>query len=87
MRNAHCRTWNMAINVGNGKKKKRETHKVGPGIWRETLKMWKMRNTPCRILNMARNRKTWKRRHTHTHCRTWNMARKMTNEENEKITW
>ena len=22
----------------------------------------------------------------HTHCRTWNMARKLTNEENEKLT-
>ena len=67
MRNAHCRTWNMAINVGNGKKK-RETHKVGPGIWRETLKMWKMRNTPCRILNMARKPKNVeKETHTHTH--------------------
>ena len=23
----------------------------------------------------------------HTHCRTWNMARKRTNEENEKLKW
>ena len=33
MRNAHCRTWNMARNnknVGN------EMQRVGPGVWRET---------------------------------------------------
>jgi hypothetical protein len=24
---------------------------------------------------------------THTNCRTWDMARKLTNEENEKLTW
>ena len=33
MRNAQCRTWNMARNnknVGN------EMQRVGPGVWRET---------------------------------------------------
>ena len=38
---------------------------VGPGIWQETGKTWKLRNT---------------------HCRTWNMERKLTNDENEKHT-
>ena len=32
---------------------------------------------------MARKLKTWKMRHKHS--MTWNMARKLTNEENEKI--
>ena len=31
--------------------------------------------------------KTEKRGKCDTHCRTWNMARKMTNQENEKLTW
>ena len=30
-------------------------------------------------------KKKWKMRHTH--CRTWNMAKKLTNEENEKLKW
>ena len=38
---------------------------VGPGVWLEKCKMWKM----CQ-----------------THCRTWNMARKMKNVENETKT-
>ena len=37
-----------------GKPKKLETQRIGPGIWQETLKNWKMRNTHCRIQNMAR---------------------------------
>ena len=24
---------------------------------------------------------------SHTHCRTWNMVRNLTNMENEKLTW
>ena len=31
------------------------------------------------------NGKRFKMRHTH--CRTWNMARKLTNDENENLTW
>ena len=49
-----------------GKPKKLETQRIGPRIWQETLKNWKMRNTQCRI---------------------WNMARKLTKKENEKLTW
>ena len=29
-------------------------HTVGPGIWRENRKMWKIRNSHGRILNMGR---------------------------------
>ena len=45
------------------KRGKFDTNTFGPGIWRETLKTWKMRNE---------------------HSRTWNMARKMKNLENER---
>ena len=34
---------------------KRETHMVGTGIWRETLKTWKMKHKHCITWNMARN--------------------------------
>ena len=44
---------------------KRETHTVGPGIWRDTLKNQKTRNA---------------------HQRTWNLARKLKNVENEKCS-
>ena len=30
-------------------------HFVGPGLWREKCKSWKMRNTHCSVYNMARN--------------------------------
>ena len=30
---------------------------VGPGIWRETIKMWKMRNEHCRTWKLARKLK------------------------------
>ena len=33
---------------------------VGPGIWQETLKGWKVRNVHCRTGNMARKLKKWK---------------------------
>ena len=32
-------------------------HTVGPGIWRENGKTWKMRNAHCRLWNMARKLK------------------------------
>ena len=35
------------------KTKKGEMHTVLPGIWQETLKMWKMRNANCRTWNMG----------------------------------
>ena len=58
-------------------------HTVGPGIWREKLKSWKMRNTHFRTSNTARKTekggKFWNVR-----CRTWNMARKLKIMENEK---
>ena len=52
MRNAHCRTWNMARNnknVGN------EMQRVGPGVWRETRKKWTMRPKHRMTWNMERN--------------------------------
>ena len=48
---------------------------VRPGIWRETLK--NIKNEKCTPQDMdygKKNEKTWKMRHTH--CATWNMARK-----------
>ena len=30
-------------------------HTVGPGIWRENRKMWKMRQKHCLTWNLARN--------------------------------
>jgi hypothetical protein len=45
MRNKHGRKWNVARNTE--KHEKWETHTVGPGIWRENSKTWKMRNTNC----------------------------------------
>jgi hypothetical protein len=36
MRHAHCRTGKMAIKREN--EKNLEIHRIGPGIWRETLK-------------------------------------------------
>ena len=57
MRNAHCRTWNMVINLEN--EKKRETHKVGPLIWRETLK--KVENEKCTTKDLKYGKKTEKR--------------------------
>ena len=35
----------------------RHTHNRGPVTWRETLKMWKMRNEHGMTWNMARNTK------------------------------
>ena len=35
-------------------------HTVGPGIWQETFKTWKMRNAQCRTVNMARTEKNVK---------------------------
>ena len=67
-----------------GKPKKLETQRIGPGIWRETLKNWKMRNTHCRTWNMARNKENLKIRNTH--YRSWKMVRNFKNVENETKT-
>jgi hypothetical protein len=69
-RNVHCRTWNMArklkimenekhtLHLKNDeiteKLEKWEMHTEGPGIWRETWKSRKMRNTHFSMWNMAR---------------------------------
>ena len=58
---------------------------VGTGIWRETLKNVKKDKCTLKDLEYGqKSEKTWKMRHTH--CRTWNMARKVTNDENEAHT-
>jgi hypothetical protein len=58
-------------------------HTVGPGIWRETWKSRKMRNTHFRMWNMAR--KTEKAgKFRNVNCSTWNMAIKLKIMENEK---
>ena len=45
MRNAHCRTWNMARNQKNVKN---ETHTLDDLEYGEKKrKMWKMRNEHC----------------------------------------
>ena len=54
MRNKHSRTLIMARKLKK-KSGKRETHMVGTGIWRETLKTWKMKHKHCITWNMARN--------------------------------
>ena len=53
MRNAHCRNWKMANKPEKGGKWKK--HMIGPGIWQENRKTWKMRNTHGRTWNMPRN--------------------------------
>ena len=105
----------LVLNYGqkSDHKGKWETHIIGPGMCRETIKMWKMRNVQCSTWNMATNLKKsgkldldygeikdnrgkwdthmlrpeiwqetlkrWKMRIVH--CRTWNMAQKVTNME------
>jgi hypothetical protein len=56
---------------------------VGPGIWRENLKIWKIRHTHCRTWNMVRDLKMRKMRNSH--CRMWNMARNSEKPENCEI--
>ena len=75
---------------------------VGPRMLPETLKKVKNEKFALQDLDYSENpnnvkyetqtqyeleygEKQWKKRHTH--CRTWNMARKLTNEENENLTW
>ena len=51
---------------------------VGPGLWRENGKKWKMRNKHCRTWNMARNPENRKKKKMRNAlCRTWTMVRKM----------
>ena len=45
MRNAHCRTWNMAKKTE--KCVKWDTYTVGPKIWREKLK--RVENKKCTL--------------------------------------
>ena len=85
MRHTHCRTWNMAKNTE--KHAKWDTHTVGPEIWKKktTEKPGKLEVHTVGTGICQEYWKTSKMRHKH--CMTWNMARKLTNEENEKLTW
>jgi hypothetical protein len=78
MRYKYYLTWNMASKTQ--KHEKWAMHTVGPGLWRENWKSWKMGNTHCRNWNMSRNtEKNVKNRNTH--CRTWFMVRKLKKHE------
>ena len=55
MRNTHCRTLIMARKLKKKKSGKRETHMVGTGIWRETLKKLKNEKINFNTMKMARN--------------------------------
>ena len=57
---------------------------VGPVVWLEKCKMWKMCQTHCRTWNMARKKKKWKMKHKHSF--TWKLARKLKNVEDETQT-
>ena len=48
MRNAHCRTWNMAKKTE--KCVKWDTYTVGPKIWREKLK--RVENKKCTLQDL-----------------------------------
>jgi hypothetical protein len=61
-------------------------HTVGPGIWQENRKTRKKRNSHAKDLEYGQRQwKNFKMRNVH--CTTWNMARKWTNEDNEKLTY
>ena len=101
MRQKHCMTWNMARSTE--KRVKWYTHSVGIGIWQETVKIWKIHTVESWILsrkstNIENETKTlyaqeygkkhwkaWKMKIAHS--RTWNIATKLKNVENEKLTW
>jgi hypothetical protein len=56
MRNAHCRTWNLARNLKIMENEK--LHTLGREVWRGKLKKGvKFRNDHCRTWNMARKLK------------------------------
>ena len=59
---------------------------VGYGILQENIKSRKKRNSHAKNLEYGQRQwKTFKMRNAH--CTTWNMARKWTNEDNEKLTY
>ena len=56
-------------------------HIVGPGIWRDTLKIVKYEKYTLQDLDCSeKTEKTWKMRHKH--CLMWNMAKNT--EKHEK---
>ena len=63
MRNAHCRSWNMAIILKNVENEKCTLQDLGYG--KKQSKPWKMKNVQHRIWKMARKLKN-KENETHT---------------------
>ena len=63
MRNAHCRTWNMARKLKNIEIEKYTFLDVKYG--KENEEGGKFRSVHCRIWNMERNQKSWKIRNIH----------------------
>jgi hypothetical protein len=45
--------------------KKGEIERVGPGLWRENRKTWKMRHKHCRTWNIVRNPEKHKKMKMH----------------------
>ena len=64
LENEKCPLQDLEYGEKTEKRGKLDTHTVGHGKWRETLKKVKMKNA---------------------HCRTWNMAIKLTNKKNDKL--
>ena len=63
-----------------------EKHTVGSGKSRETVKNEKNEKGTLQGQDCGeKTEKTWKMKIAH--CRTWNMARKLTKNENQKLTW
>ena len=63
----------------------RHTH-VGPGIWQKTLKHVKYEKYKLQDLDCGqKTEKTWKM--INAHCRNWNIGRKLSKKENEKLTF
>ena len=68
MRNAHCRTWNMARKLKNVKNETQKMFFMEYG--EKLLKTWKMSDAHCRTWSMERKRKIMENKNTH--CMTWN---------------
>ena len=57
LENEKCTLQDLEDGDKTEKGKKLETHRIRPGIWQETLKKWKMRNTHCRTWIVLRKLK------------------------------
>ena len=82
MRNTNFRTWNMERNTEEREKWKMQNLDQG---YSKKTEIRKMRNIHCRTWKRARNTQKLAKWEITT-CRTWNMARKMKNVENDTQT-